>query len=151
MRGPADVPTRGEGQLSPERLRPGQWQVGQLVSKTDPGAVVTVYFDPEVVFFVVRWPCSWPGVGLRFRLVAAPDSDAAVSADSLPRLAAASACRRIGLPLPRYRRTHYLGLPPHRYRRTHYLGLPQHRVSSPVMTYSGCGPGNGAGHSIHCH
>ena len=52
MRGPADIPTHGEGQLSPERLRPGQWQVGQLVSKTDPGAVVTVYFDQEAVSFV---------------------------------------------------------------------------------------------------
>ena len=51
------VPDRGRELPPPGRGLAGQWLVGKLSSLTDPGAVVTVYFDFSAVVFV---ECSRP-------------------------------------------------------------------------------------------
>lgn len=42
----------GRGVLPLELLRSGQWRAGSLSSKTDPGAVITVYFDHDAAILV---------------------------------------------------------------------------------------------------
>ena len=51
------VPERGKGLPPPGRDLAGRWLVSRLASQTDPGSVVSVYFDTSRVAFV---ECSKP-------------------------------------------------------------------------------------------